>query len=81
MKNFMVFDIGGSAVKWSVISESGEFIESNKFEVPDNKEDFFEQLAKISNEMKEKYDIKGIAISAPGSGRLSVVYRKGKTFR
>ena len=30
MKNFMVFDIGGSSVKWSVININGEFIESNK---------------------------------------------------
>ncbi|EKQ56500.1 MULTISPECIES: ROK family protein [unclassified Clostridium] len=67
MNKFMVFDIGGSAVKWSVISEGGQFIESNKFDVPNDKEGFFSQLAKTTNEMKEKYDVKGIAISAPGA--------------
>jgi len=67
MKKIMVFDIGGSAVKWSVIKKSGEFVESNKFDVPSNKEEFFEKLTKISNEMREKYDVKGIAISAPGA--------------
>ncbi|WP_026885870.1 ROK family protein [Clostridium beijerinckii] len=67
MRKFMVFDIGGSAVKWSVISEDGSFVESGKFSVSSNREDFFSGLAKITNEMKDKYDVKGIAISAPGA--------------
>lgn len=67
MRKFMVFDIGGSAVKWSVISEGGEFIESGKFNVPNDKEGFFSKLSKTTNEMKDKFDVKGIAISAPGA--------------
>jgi len=67
MRKFMVFDIGGSAVKWSVISEDGSFVESGKFNVSSNREDFFSELAKTTNEMKDKYDVKGIAISAPGA--------------
>jgi glucokinase len=90
MENFMVFDIGGSSVKWSVISKNGEILESNKFEVPDNKEIFFNNLAKITNEMKEKYEVKGIAISAPGAvdcetgiiGGLSAIpYIHGPNFK
>jgi len=86
----MVFDVGGSAVKWSVISESGKILESNKFEVPDNKDGFFNQLGKATNEMKEKYDVKGIAISAPGAvdsetgviGGLSAIpYIHGPNFK
>ena len=67
MKKYMVFDIGGSSVKWSVIKVSGEFIESNKLNVPSNEDEFFNKLAKVTNEMKEKHDIQGIAISAPGA--------------
>ena len=26
MKNYMVYDIGGSSVKWSVINKEGKFI-------------------------------------------------------
>lgn len=90
MENFMVFDIGGSAVKWSVISRSGEIIESNKFKVAENKEEFFNRLGKTTNEMKEKYDVKGIAISAPGAvdsetgiiGGLSAIpYIHGPNFK
>ncbi|AGF59012.1 glucokinase [Clostridium saccharoperbutylacetonicum] len=67
MKNFMVFDIGGSSVKWSVINTNGEFVESNKFNVPENKSEFFNELSKITNEMKKVHYVKGIAISAPGA--------------
>lgn len=90
MENFMVFDIGGSAVKWSVISRSGKIFESNKYKVPENKEEFFNQLGKTTNEMKEKYDVKGIAISAPGAvdsetgiiGGLSAIpYIHGPNFK
>jgi predicted NBD/HSP70 family sugar kinase len=90
VKNFIVFDIGGSAVKWSVIMENGEFVESSKFNVPSNKEEFFSELAKITNEMKEKHEVKGIAISAPGAvdsetgiiGGLSAIpYIHGPNFK
>lgn len=67
MRNFMVFDIGGSSTKWSVITETGEFKESNKFYCPKTADIFFNELIKITNEMKEKYDVRGIAISAPGA--------------
>ena len=67
MKKIIVFDIGGSSIKWSIIKESGEFIESNKFNVPSNKDGFFYELSKVTNEMKEKHEVQGIAISAPGA--------------
>ena len=90
MNNFMVFDIGGSAVKWSVIKGNGEVVESNRFDVPSNSEEFFEQLAKTTNEMNGKYDVKGIAISAPGAvdsetgvigGTSAISYIHGPNFK
>ena len=90
MRKFMVFDIGGSAVKWSVINEGGEFVESGKFNVPNDKEGFFSKLSKTTNEMKDKFDVKGIAISAPGAvdsevgviGGLSAIpYIHGPNFK
>lgn len=67
MKNYMVFDIGGSSIKWSVITESGDFKENGSIKTPDNKEVFFKSLEDVTNDMKEKFDVKGIAISAPGA--------------
>lgn len=67
MRNFMVFDIGGSSTKWSVITEEGEFKESNKFACPSNADEFFCKLIEITEGMKNKHDVSGIAISAPGA--------------
>lgn len=67
MRNFMVFDIGGSSTKWSVIDETGKFEKSGKFNCPNTLEEFLNQLISITNEMKAKYEVKGIAISAPGA--------------
>lgn len=90
MRNFMVFDIGGSSTKWSIINEVGEFKDSGKFSCPSTSEEFFSELIKITNEMKVKYDVKGIAISAPGAvdsetgviGGLSAIpYIHGPNFK
>ncbi|NOW06657.1 ROK family protein [Clostridium beijerinckii] len=90
MRNFIVFDIGGSSTKWSVISETGEFKESSKFNCPDTANDFFSELIEIANDMKKKYDVKGIAISAPGAvdgsigligGVTAIPYIHGPNFK
>ncbi|OOM77317.1 beta-glucoside kinase [Clostridium puniceum] len=90
MRNFMVFDVGGTSTKWSIIDESGDFKESNKFDCLNTVDEFFDELIKISNEMKEKYDVKGIAISAPGAvdsdtgiigGITAIPYIHGPNFK
>lgn len=90
MKNYMVFDIGGSSVKWSVISENGDFKESGSLKIPNDKEEFFAQLTDITNTMREKLQVQGIAISAPGAvdsetgiiGGLSAIpYIHGPNFK
>ena len=90
MRNFMVFDVGGSSTKWSIIGEAGEFKESNKFDCPSTAEEFFYDIIRISNEMKIKYDVKGIAISAPGAvdsdtgligGITAIPYIHGPNFK
>ncbi|MGN0143513.1 MAG: ROK family protein [Clostridium sp.] len=90
MKNYMVFDIGGSSVKWSVIDRSGEIIEKGSIGVAENINDFFANLAKITNDMKEKYEVCGIAISAPGAvdcetgiigGASAIPYIHGPNFK
>ena len=90
MENFIVFDIGGSSIKWSVINQGGEILESGKLGIPDNEETFFNSLGKVTNEMKGKFHVKGIAISAPGAvdcetgliGGLSAIpYIHGPNFK
>lgn len=33
MTNYMVYDIGGSSVKWSVITNKGDILKSGKIEI------------------------------------------------
>lgn len=86
----MAFDIGGSSTKWSVIDEEGEFKESSKFSCPSTAEEFFSNLTQITNEMKEKYNVDGVAISAPGAvdsemgvigGITAIPYIHGQNFK
>lgn len=67
VKNYIVFDIGGTAVKWSVIDEIGTILTSGKIEIAPTVEGFFERLVERVNISKVDYNVSGIAISAPGA--------------
>lgn len=73
MSNYVAFDIGGSGVKYAVISEEAVIIEKGSFKTPhseDGKTDFndlIENIKNISLSFKEKYKLLGVALSAPGA--------------
>ena len=67
MSNYIAFDIGGSSVKWSIINLNGEFLENGKISIPKTIEEFFKAIADKVNELKDKYQLEGVAISAPGA--------------
>lgn len=67
MANYMVYDIGGSAVKWSIITNEGKILISDKLEIAKTVEEFFCELAENVNIFREEFTIEGIAISAPGA--------------
>lgn len=90
MRNFMVFDVGGTSNKWSVIDEAGDFKESDKFTCPETAEEFFHEITNITGKMKLKYDVKGVAISVPGAvdsdtgligGITAIPYIHGPNFK
>jgi Transcriptional regulator/sugar kinase len=90
MRNFMVFDVGGTSTKWSVIDETGNFKESDKFTCSETAEEFFYEIANITDKMKLKYNVKGVAISAPGAvgsdtgligGITAIPYIHGPNFK
>ncbi|EEH96673.1 MAG: ROK family protein [Clostridium sp.] len=67
MKNYIVFDIGGSSVKYAIITDEGEFVSKGSYK--SEKDDF--ELFKVSmidviNKAKEEHNIDGVAVSAPG---------------
>ena len=62
---YLVFDVGGSAIKYSIMTEDAEFIITGKVKIPtDSFENFRETIGSIYDEYKD--DIQGIAMSMPG---------------
>ena len=90
MANYMVYDIGGSAVKWSVITDKGSILKSGKIEIALSVEEFFKELINLFNIYKSEFELKGIAISAPGAvdsqtgeikSKSAIPYIYGKNFK
>ncbi|MBS5951361.1 MAG: ROK family protein [Clostridium sp.] len=68
MKNYIVFDIGGSSTKVAIIKENSEIIKKDSIRAEAN--DFEKFKALLIGEIekaKEEYNIDGVAISAPGA--------------
>ena len=90
MSNYIVFDIGGSSVKWSIMSKMGDILTKDKIKVADSVDQFFEELSKIVNINKDNFNLKGIAISSPGAvdsitgivgGASAIPYIHGPNFK
>ena len=76
MSNYIVFDIGGSSVKWSIMSKMGDILTKDKI--------------KVVNINKDNFNLKGIAISSPGAvdsitgivgGASAIPYIHGPNFK
>ena len=64
---YIVFDIGGTSIKYSIMINDSEFIESDSIETPQQGEGKTQKiLVDIINDYKTKHDIKGVAMSVPG---------------
>ena len=64
---YIVFDIGGTSIKYSIMNKEGVFIESSSINTPiQGNSKTQEELVNIINTYKKKYDLKGVALSVPG---------------
>ena len=68
MKNYLVFDAGGTFTKYALMDENAQILEKDKVPTPDykthTKEDYYKALDGIVKNYKNR--IAGIAISMPG---------------
>lgn len=63
--NYLVLDVGGSAIKFALINDKVEFLEKGQVKTPkESIEEFTETIGRIFDKYKE--NIEGIAISMPG---------------
>lgn len=68
MKKYLVFDIGGTFIKYALMNEETEILEKDKVPTPyyedHTKEDFYQVMDTIVEKYRDQ--IEGIAISMPG---------------
>jgi predicted NBD/HSP70 family sugar kinase len=65
---YAVFDVGGSAIKFALMDESGEFIEKSSISTPkEGINEFIDTIDLIVKDYQQKVDLKGIALSLPGA--------------
>ena len=78
---YLVFDIGGTFVKYGLITLKGEIVHKNKIPTQNKEgiEIFIDSLVEVYHEMKKGYKIEGIAISTPGAVDVEkgIVYNGG----
>lgn len=60
-------DIGGSSVKTGILDKDARIVHKGSLDIPESFEKLIAEIAEDVREAEKKYDIEGIAISAPGS--------------
>lgn len=61
----LAFDMGGTAVKYGVLTSQGEILEKGKFATPDNLEKMIQLLGNVKTNYN--YSFQGAAFSCPGA--------------
>lgn len=64
MKKYLVLDIGGSAIKYGIVTGEGEILSNSQVVTPQTWEEIAKIFDRLVTEQPEK--ISGVAISAPG---------------
>ena len=65
---YAVFDVGGSAIKYALMDETGRFIEKSSLPTPKKSlAEFIDTIGDIVGEFKKSHLVKGLAISIPGA--------------
>ncbi|MBF0819630.1 ROK family protein [Streptococcus acidominimus] len=74
---YLTFDIGGTFIKYALLSEDFQLLEQGKTPTPTNMEDFLSCLEDLVESYQEQ--ISGIAISCPGTinRKTGFVYKGG----
>lgn len=66
MRDLAVIDIGGTTIKFAAW-KNNELMDVHAVGTPKSLDEFYEILEHETNDFKKKYDVKGVAISAPGA--------------
>lgn len=64
---YICLDIGGTSIKTAISDEYGNLINKSKLPISQELDELVEIMVNYINDSKEKYSIKGVAISSPGA--------------
>lgn len=68
MKHYAVFDLGGSAIKFALMRDDGNFIKKGSVKTPrEGIHAFIEKVTEIVKGYQNEVEIEGIALSMPGA--------------
>ncbi|WP_121613523.1 ROK family protein [Mesobacillus foraminis] len=68
MKYYGVFDVGGSAIKYALMDETGQFIEKSSVPTPkEGLDTFLDTMVSLVKEFESSHKLTGIALSMPGA--------------
>ena len=68
MKAYMVFDIGGTFIKYAVMNDQAMKLESGKIPTPkEGLEVFLQRISETVTNYRRSFEIQGIALSSPGA--------------
>lgn len=80
MNYYVVFDIGGSTIKYSLMDEECHFLERSFIPTPkDGIESFVNSIDLVVKEFQKSHVLSGIAFSTPGAVDVESGYIKGST--
>lgn len=79
MENIVVFDIGGTFIKYGILNLNGDILLKDKVPTPKNncRENIPKELGQYVMELKKEYNLTGIGISTAGyvdSGKGEIVF-------
>lgn len=68
MKRYLVYDVGGTSVKYSVMDEHANVLESSSSPTPPQGEgQIFKFIIDTTTKYKNKWELNGVALSVPGA--------------
>lgn len=66
MKYYLSFDIGGTQIKFAVLTQHGEIIEKSKMDTANNGAQIINDIVNVKKQLTAKYVLQGVAFSMPG---------------
>lgn len=76
MTFYLSFDIGGTYIKFGVVNEQGDILQSGKVHTELNKYAFIDCIVKLKEKYSQLYDLQGVAFSMPGFVNIETGYLK-----